>query len=60
MWLLVCIPSGPGQEGVKKGAGDLPSVVSTEPCTSEEAYHDQAGKIIQILWQIVDLAKPNR
>ena len=47
MWLLVCIPSGPGQGGVNKGASDLPSVVSTEPCTSVQAYHDhEAGKII--------------
>ena len=41
---LVCIPSDSEQEGVK-GASDLSSVLSTEPCTSEQAHHDQAGKI---------------
>ena len=42
--LLVCIPSGPEQGGVKD-ASDLSSVVFTEPCTIEQALHDQAGKI---------------
>ena len=42
--LLVCIPSGPEQGGVKD-ASDLSSGVFTESCTSEQAHHDQAGKI---------------
>ena len=42
--LLVCIPSGPDQEGVND-ASDLSSLVFTESCTSEQAHHDQAGKI---------------
>ena len=42
--LLVCIPSGPDQGGVND-ASDLSSLVFTESCTSEQAHHDQAGKI---------------
>ena len=42
--LLVCIPSGPYQGGVKD-ASDLSSVVFTESYTSEQAHLDQAGTI---------------
>ena len=41
--LLVSIPSGPEQGGVKDASG-LSSGVFTESCTSEQAHHDQAGK----------------
>ena len=48
--LLVCIPSGPEQGGVKDASDLLNKVFSfsgvfTESCTSEQAHHDQAGKI---------------